>query len=367
MAVWIASAAFSLEGLVKRELQGLGFDAKAENGAVRFETDTAGAFLANLRLRTADRVLMVLAQGEATSFEQLFQLVRAIPWADYLPRDACFPVSGHCARSQLMSVSDCQAISKKAIVERLKEQYKTEWFEETGATYSVCVAIHGDIARITLDASGEALNRRGYRTWNGEAPLRETLAAALVDLSPWREGTPLHDPCCGTGTILIEAAFRMAKRAPGLTRAFSMEQWGFVDRASCKTLRDAAKAQFDPSLIEGITGSDVDPEALALCKKHLVQAGLGGRIQVYEKDLRDLDPLAEKTCIITNPPYGERLSSKKEAETLYRQMRKLEAKTRGGRVCVLTSNPAFEKLFGKRATHKRRLYNGRIECEYLMF
>lgn len=367
MAVWIASAAFSLEGLVKRELQGLGFDAKAENGAVRFETDTAGAFLANLRLRTADRVLMVLAEGEATSFEQLFQLVRAIPWADYLPRDARFPVSGHCARSQLMSVSDCQAISKKAIVERLKEQYKTEWFEETGAAYAISVAIHGDIARITLDASGEALNRRGYRTWNGEAPLRETLAAALVDLSPWHEGNPLHDPCCGTGTILIEAAFRMANRAPGLTRAFAMEQWNFVDKASCKVLRDTAKAQFDPSLVEGITGSDVDPEALVLCKKHIVQAGLSGRIQVYEKDLRDLAPLAEKTCIVTNPPYGERLSSKKEAETLYRQMRKLEAKTKGGHVCVLTSNPAFEKLFGKRATHKRRLYNGRLECEYLMF
>lgn len=367
MAVWIASAAFSLEGLVKRELQGLGFDARAENGAVRFEADAQGAFKANLHLRTADRVLMVLAEGEATSFEQLFQLVRSIPWADYLPRDARFPVSGHCARSQLMSVSDCQAVSKKAIVERLKEKYKTEWFEETGATYAVSIAIHSDRARVTLDASGEALNRRGYRTWNGEAPLRETLAAALVDLSPWREGSPLHDPCCGTGTILIEAAFRMAKRAPGLTRAFAMEQWAFVDKVSCNTQRQAAMAQFDPSLVEGITGSDVDPEALVLCKRHIVQAGLGGRIQVYEKDLRDLPTLAEKTCIITNPPYGERLSSKKEAETLYRQMRKLELKSQGGRVCVLTGNPAFEKFYGKRAAHKRRLYNGRLECEYLVF
>ncbi|MHC1785873.1 MAG: class I SAM-dependent RNA methyltransferase [Christensenellales bacterium] len=367
MPTWIATAAFGLEGLVKQELQALGFQATAENGGARFQADTAGAFYANLHLRTADRVQLLLKEGEATSFEALFQLVRSITWEDYLPPDARFPVSGHCARSQLMSVSDCQAITKKAIVERLKDSCKKDWFEETGALYAVSLTLHENRARLTLDASGEALNKRGYRTWNGEAPLRETLAAALIDLSPWQGGLPLHDPCCGTGTLLIEAAFRMARRAPGLTRPFAMEQWGFVDRASCQRMRDEAKALFDPSLVEGITGSDVDPEALVLCKRHIVQAGLGGRIQVFQKDLRDLEPLAEGTVVVTNPPYGERMSSRKEAQSLYRQMRRLEEKTRGGRVCVLTSDAAFEKLYGRRASKKRRLYNGRLECEFLVF
>ncbi len=367
MSTWIASAAFGLEGLVKRELQSLGFEGRVATGGVRFEADGAGAFLCNLQLRTADRVLLLVTEGPATSFEELFELVRAVNWADYLPRGARFPVSGHCARSQLMSVSDCQAITKKAIAQKLSEKYKTDWLEESGATYQVSVTIHENIARITLDASGDALNRRGYRTWNGEAPLRETLAAALVDISPWRPGQPLHDPCCGTGTILIEAALRTANRAPGLNRGFAMEQWAFVDQKACQRLREQAKASVDLSLIEGISGSDVDPEALKLCRKHIAQAGLSGKIEVFEKDFRDLEPLTPGTCIITNPPYGERLYTKQQVHTLYRQMRRLEEKTQGGRVCVLTSVPAFEKLYGRRASRKRRLYNGRLECEFLVF
>ena len=222
-------------------------------------------------------------------------------------------------------------------------------------------------AGVVVDASGDALNRRGYRTWNGEAPLRETLAAALVALSPWRPGQPLHDPCCGTGTILIEAAFRQANRAPGLTRPFAMEQWHFADAAQCRRIREESKGLFDPRQVRDISGSDVDPQALALFEKHLRQAGLQGRIRMFEKDLRDLPPFPPDTCVITNPPYGERLGGKKEAETLYRQMRKLETQSAASRVCVLTSNPAFERLYGKRATKKRRLYNGRLECEYLIF
>ena len=364
---WIATASFGLEGVVKRELQDMSLTAQAVNGGVRFEGTAEEAFRANLWLRCADRVLLIVGEGEATSFEALFEFIRALPWENWLPQDAKFPVTGHCARSQLMSVRDVQAISKKAVAERLKQRYKTNWMAETGAEYAIHVAIHQNQVRVTLDASGDALNRRGYRTWNGEAPLRETLAAALVALSPWRLGQPLHDPCCGTGTILIEAAFRQANRAPGLTRPFAMEQWHFADTAQCRRIRAEAKGLFDPRQVRDISGSDLDPQALALFEKHLRQAGLQGRIRMFEKDLRDLPPFPPDTCVITNPPYGERLGGKKEAETLYRQMRKLETQSGASRVCVLTSNPAFERLYGKRATKKRRLYNGRLECEYLIF
>lgn len=367
MMDWIASAAFGLEGLVKREMQGLGIEPVMVQGGVRFSGDIQTAFKANLELRTADRVQLIVGEGEARSFEELFQLVSSIHWEDYIPKAAQFPVTGQCARSQLMSVRDVQSISKKAIVERLKKRYKTEWLQETDESYAIHIAIHEDKVRVTIDSSGDALNRRGYRTWNGEAPLRETLAAALVDLSPWYSGQPLHDPCCGTGTILIEAAFKMSKRAPGLIRPFAMEKWHFVDKKACDSIRREAKFRFNPDLVRGISGSDVDPEALLLCKKHIAQSGLAGRIEVFEKDLRDLEPLKENTCVITNPPYGERIGSKKDIETLYHQMRKLETKAMAKRVCILTANPSFEKLFGRRATRKRRLYNGRLECEYLIF
>ncbi len=367
MTTWIAAAAFGLEGLVKRELQALGLEARPEMGGVRFECEPDKAFEANVWLRTADRVLLLAGEGQATSFEELFQLTLGIPWEDYLPVDARFPVSGHCARSQLMSVRDCQSIIKKAVVERLKKRYRRGVFDETGATYAISFSIHNNQARLMLDASGDALNKRGYRTWNGEAPLRETLAAALVDLSPWRPGQPLHDPCCGTGTILVEAAFKAARRAPGLKRAFAMESWHFVDASACRAARQAAEAQFDLSLVEGITGSDVDEQALALCKKHLQQAGLGGKVRVHQQDLRDLPAFQPETCVIANPPYGERLGDRKGTETLYRQMRWLETRAGARQVCVLTANPAFERLYGRRAARKRRLYNGRLECEYLVF
>ncbi|NLD51998.1 MAG: class I SAM-dependent RNA methyltransferase [Clostridiales bacterium] len=367
MMIWIATAAFGLEGLVKRELLDLGLDARPELGGVRFEGDSDKAFEANLWLRTADRVLLLTGEGQVLTFEELFQLVLSIPWEDYLPADARFPVSGHCARSQLMSVRDCQSIIKKAIVERLKKKYRRNQFEETGSIYAVSFSIHNNQAKLMLDASGDALNRRGYRTWNGEAPLRETLAAALVELSPWQPGQPLYDPCCGTGTILVEAAFRAARRAPGLKRAFAMENWQFVDVEACRAARQAAEARFDLNLVEGIGGSDVDEQALSLCKKHLQQAGLGGRVRVHQQDMRDLPPFLPNTCVIANPPYGQRLGDKKGTETLYRQMRWLDTRAGASQVCVLTANPAFERLYGRRCTKKRRLYNGRLECEYLIF
>ena len=367
MFEFLATAAFGLEGLVKSELVALGMPAKAESGGARFAGSLENAFKANLCLRTADRVQLVLAERNAMSFEELFQLVRGISWEDYLPRNAKFPVSGHCARSQLMSVSDCQAITKKAIVERLKGHYKQEWFDETGDEYAVQVVLHSDVARITINTSGDALNRRGYRTWNGEAPLRETLAAAMVDLSPWRGETPLHDPCCGTGTILIEAAFKQAHRAPGLARSFAMEKWQLGDKGKYRDMRREAEAAFDPKLIDSISGSDKDPAALELCNRHIRQAGLENKISVFQEDLRTLKIERECICFVTNPPYGERLDDRKTAEKVYRDLGLLQQRHPQSRLCALTAHQGFERFYGKKASKKRRLYNGRLECEYLIY
>ena len=364
---FFATAAFGLEGIVRRELHHVGLEGKGEVGGVRFSATPAQAFQANLWLRTADRVLLIVGEGKVLSFEELFQLVLSLPWEDYLPKNARFPVNGKCARSQLMSVRDCQAITKKAIVERLKRHYKTQWFDETGPEYAIDVSIHGDLARLTLDTSGNALNKRGYRTWNGEAPLRETLAAALVMLAPWREGMPLHDPCCGTGTLLIEAAYLRSHRAPGLTRPFACEAWPMFPKQKMVHLRQEAEERFDPTLIGDISGSDIDPEALTLCKRHIKQAGLGGKITVYQKDLRELTLEASAPMLLMNPPYGERLSDRKQCEKLYRDIRSLYDRTPDCRLGVITAHTGFERCFGKRASQKRRLYNGRLECEYLIY
>jgi putative N6-adenine-specific DNA methylase len=279
---WIASAAFGLEGLVKRDLERLGVGGirTLPTGGVLFEGDGAAGFQANLWLRTADRVLLEVGRFEARSFEALFEGVKALPWPDFLPRDAAFPVRAQCARSQLMSPRDCQAIAKKAVVERLKAAYRMDWLPETGQAYAIDVSVHEDEVVVALDSSGASLSRRGYRTWNGEAPLRETLAAALVFLSPWKPSLALHDPCCGTGTILIEAALIALDRAPGLMRTFDCEAWAFMPKDAIRAAREAAKDRFEAAKSRPLTvrGSDIDPEAIKLAERHVQQAGLSGRI-----------------------------------------------------------------------------------------
>ena len=365
---FLATAAFGLEGIVSAELKRLGMrDVKAENGGARFTAGMAEAFFCNLRLRSADRVLMVLAERECRSFEELFQLVKSVAWEALLTPDAAIHVSGKCARSQLMSVRDCQAISKKAIIERLRQATGRQVFPETGAVYPIDVAIHGDVARITLDFSGEALNRRGYRTWNGEAPLRETLAASLVELSPWRPGMRLHDPCCGTGTLLIEAAFREAHRAPGMTRHFACESFGFFPTAEAEALRRQAETDYEPDRVQGISGSDIDPAALELASRHVRQAGLEGRIALSRRPLQELQLPDPEGVFLCNPPYGERLSDRKSCEKLYGDLRRLKERHPGWALCAISSDPAFERSYGRRADKKRRLYNGRLECEFFIY
>ena len=364
---FLATAAFGLEGLVARELRALGCPADAINGGAAFHGTLEDAMRANLCLRSADRVLLVLDTFPATTFEALFEGVRAIAWEDYLTPQCAFPVSGNCARSTLMSIRDCQSITKKAIVERLKSRYPLDWFPENGPVVPISVTLHGDTARLCIDLSGTALNRRGYRTWNGEAPLRETLAASLVSLSPWRPGLPLYDPCCGTGTLLIEAAMVMGKLAPGLERPMAMESFPFVSQDMCRRLRETLRAQAEPDHIRDISGSDIDPQALTLARRHLAQAGLKGKLSLSCMDLRNVQLQAPQGVFLCNPPYGERLSDRRSCEQLYAELSRLQDRHPGWTLCAISSHPQFERCFGRRADKKRRLYNGRLECEFMTF
>ena len=364
----IATAAFGLEGVVAGELKRLGMrEVRGEQGGARFRATPAELFLCNLRLRCADRVLMVLSEAECRSFEELFQLVRGVAWESLMPPDAAIHVTGKCVRSQLMSVRDCQAVGKKAIIERLRRATGRSVFPETGAVYPIDIALHGDVARVTLDTSGDALNRRGYRTWNGEAPLRETLAAALVELSPWRPGMPLHDPCCGTGTLCIEAAFRQAHRAPGMARSFACENFPFFPRAEMLEIRERVRGEAELARVSGISGSDIDAGALDLAERHLRQAGLAGLIPLTCEPLETLQLSEANGVFLCNPPYGERLSDRKSCEKLYGELRRLQARHPGWSLCAISSDPGFERAFGRRADRRRRLYNGRLECEFMTF
>ena len=365
---WLASAAFGLEGMVAGELRALGAaDVKPLSpGGALFRGDAALAFEANLRLRLADRVMLVLTEGEARTFEELFQLCANIPWERYVAPEDAFPVRAKCVRSILMSPPACQSIVKKAAAQRLGGVYESGWLPETGPVCQIDVSIYRDQVMICLDASGDALSRRGYRTWNGEAPLRETLAAALVTLSGWRFNQPLADPCCGTGTILIEAAMRALRRAPGINRAFAMEGWRIADKRRFDALREAARGQagfHGPIII----GSDIDPEAVELARRHAARAEVTDHIQFHVCDLRDVNLPYASGVFIVNPPYGERLGDRRAARALCAQLRKLADRHPGWALCAFSADPGFERVYGRRADKKRRLYNGRLECEMMLF
>ena len=370
---WIASAAFGMEGMTGRDLKRMGMQnvRVLDVGGATFEGDYLDAFRANLWLRTCDRIMRVLAQFEARSFEELFQGVKKIEWEKLLPEDARFPIRAKCVKSQLMSPSDVQKIAKRAMVERMKAAYGADWFSETGALFQIDISIRDDVVTVCVDASGEPLSKRGYRTWNGEAPLRETLAAALVLQSGWHPWQPLYDPCCGTGTILIEAAFIAASRAPGLTRRFAMESWPAViyEFEKFEAVRREAREKFEEGLKRPIriAGSDISPEAIELAKRHLRQAGLAGRIELQVKDLRDVTLAGEPGVFIANPPYGERLDSARAAHAIARQLGLLQRRNPGWTLCAFSADMGFEREYGRRATRRRRYYNGRIECEYRIF
>lgn len=364
----IATATFGLEAVVAREVKELGYeDMMVENARVTFAGDESAICRANLWLRSADRVLLKMGEFKATTFEELFQQTRALPWPDWLPENACFPVEGKSVRSRLHSVPDCQAIVKKAVVEKMKEKYKKQWFEETGPRYTIEVALLKDLATLTIDTSGAGLHKRGYRKLGSQAPLKETLAAAMIQLSRWQPDRPLLDPLCGSGTIPIEAALIGLNLAPGLQREFAAESWPVIPKELWVKAREEARdlASFDLPL--RVQGSDLDGDVLSLARYHARQAGVAEKIFFQKLPVAELRSKHKYGFLICNPPYGERLGESREVEKLYREMGTAFKMLDTWSVYVLTSHPDFERHFGKKANKKRKLYNGRIECHYYQF
>ncbi|MEX1097868.1 MAG: class I SAM-dependent RNA methyltransferase [Planctomycetales bacterium] len=364
----IATATFGLEAVVARELEQLGYTERTvEDGRVIFAGDEATVCRANLRLRSADRVLIRVGEFPARDFGELFDRTRELPWEEWVPVDGEFPVRGRSARSQLHSVPHCQSIVKKAIVERLREKHGAKWFQETGALFGIEVALKKDVATLTLDTTGPGLHKRGYRTLVGAAPLKETRAAGLVQLSYWNRDRPLLDPFCGSGTIPIEAALIARNRAPGLNREFAAEGWRQFPRSLWKQARDECRDLERPPGEGVIRGCDRDPAALDLARRHARQAGVPDDVRFEQAEFQSLEIEGDYGCVIANPPYGERIGEKRETEQLYRDMGRILGRLDTWSVYVLTSHPGFEKLYGRRADRRRKLYNGRIECTYYQY
>lgn len=368
MVTYMIPCLLGLEKLVSDEVKRLGLqDVRAENGRILCRGSMADCARLNINLRCGARVMLVLGQFPALSFEELFQGVRAIPWEDYLPRDAAFPVKGYAISSQLHAVSACQSIIKKAMVERMKAAYGLEQFPETGAKYQVRFSIFKDEAAICLDTSGEGLYKRGYRAVGVEAPLRETLAAALVTLSRYRGRDPFCDPFCGSGTIPIEAALIARNRAPGLDRRFDDQRWEFLPGQVWMDAADEAQdkefhGQYD------IWGGDIDPRAVDIARDNARKAGVDDCIRFEVADAAKFRRDSQYGQLVTNPPYGERLLERQEAEELYRMLGKVwKTLPEGWRTLVLSSHTEFERAFGRPADKKRKLYNGMIKCDVFMY
>ena len=364
----IATSAFGIESVTAREISELGYkDILTENGRVTFRGDFDDIARANVCLRTADRILIKLAQFKATTFEELFQGVYAVEWADILSPDAFIHVVGKSVKSTLFSVPDCQSITKKAIIEKLKLKFGKEIFPEDGAEYRISVSILKDIVTVTLDTSGAGLHKRGYRSLAGEAPLKETLACSLLLLSYWRGEGLLVDPLCGSGTIPIEAAMIALDIAPGMNRGFAAERWQNFDYDAFERARDEAKQRVRTDLNLNIYGSDIDPKAIELAMRHAEEAGVDEYIRLKQMNVADLSSKEKYGFIVTNPPYGERLGESREAEELYRVMGKTFSALDTWSFYVITSNPYFEKNFGRKADKRRKLYNGKLECQYYQY
>ncbi len=359
---------FGLEGLVGDEVRRLGLErVQVENGRVTCQGTEADLPRLNLNLRCGERVLLQLAAFPARSFEALFQGTAAVRWEDFVPGDGQFPVKGYALDSQLHSVPDCQKIVKKAAAERLGRAYGAARLPETGAKYQIQFAIMKDQCALYLDTSGAGLHKRGYRATGVEAPLRETLAAAMVSLSRFRGKDPFRDPFCGSGTIAIEAALIAKNRAPGLDRSFDAQKWRWLDsRLWLDAAGEAMDKEFDGQY--DIWGGDIDPKAVRIAGENAVKAGVEDLVRFEVSDVKNFRCQGEYGQIATNPPYGERLLEKEDAEKLYRIFggvyRNVPQKWR---VLVLTSHPEFERFFGRKAEKKRKLYNGMIKCGLFQF
>ena len=364
---FVVPCLFGLEGLAAEELRRLDLqNVRAENGRVLFDGGWEAMAMANLWLRTGERVLLRLAEGEAKTFEELFQLVSRTPLEDLIPKDGKFPVKGHSLNSQLRSVPDCQAIVKRAAAKRLGEKYGVGWLPETGALYQLQFSLMHDRFELFLDTTGAGLHKRGYRAVGNDAPLRETLAAGMIQLTRYRGRDFFWDPFCGSGTIPIEAALIAMNRAPGLNRPFAFERFACVDSAMMPRLRQEAPDREYHGTYR-ILGSDNDPKCVSLAMSNARKAGVGRLIEFRDGDATKMSLPASEGILVTNPPYGQRMLEQRQAQSLMGAFGRHLKFADGWKKYIISSEPEFEHYFGRRADKRRRLYNGMIPCEYYMY
>lgn len=357
-----------LEGLIADELREMGAeDVNAENGRVLFSGDEHILARANICSRFSERILVMIGTFEAHSFEELFQGTKRLPWEQWIGKKDRFPVKGYSLNSDLFSVSDCQSIIKKAVVERLKTKYTIPWFEETGALYQIQFSIMKNQVSLFIDTSGRGLHKRGYRPDANAAPLKETLAASLCQISRLRHYHTLYDPMCGSGTILIEGALMALNIAPGLYRRFTADTWSQIPAEIWQEERRRAVSLQRHDIDFHAYGYDIDPEALEIAKENARKARVEDYITFTLRDVKDFEPETERATVIVNPPYGERLLDIDNARGLYKKMGERFIPAKGRSYTVITADEEFEKAFGRKADKRRKLYNGMIKCQVYMY
>ena len=363
----IATSTVGIESITAKELRALGYeDLKIENGRVTFEGDEMDIAIANIHLRTADRVLIKMAEFEARSFEELFQGTKSVEWSKLIPIDGVMHVTGKSIKSTLHSVPDCQSIVKKAIVKSMTESYGIEQFSESGPVYKIEVSILKDVVTLTIDTTGPGLHKRGYRELAGIAPLKETLAASMLLISRWNDEFELIDPFCGSGTILVEAAMIALNIAPGVNRNFVCETWPSMDKDMFESVRDGARNSEKHKDLK-IIGYDIDYKTLKVAMENAKKAGVDKYIQFQKRDFMEFSTSRKYGFIVSNPPYGERIGEKKALDELYKHMGATKRRLDSWDFNILTSFEPFEKTLGVKSTKNRKLYNGKIKCYYYQY
>lgn len=361
---------FGLEAVLKREIYDLGYEiTKVEDGRVTFEGDEEAICRANIFLRTAERVMIQVGRFKATTFEELFQEIKNLPWEEYIPEDGKFWVKkASSINSKLFSPSDIQSIAKKAMVERMKQKYHKEWFKEDGASYPVRIFLLKDEVTVALDTSGDSLHKRGYRTMTSKAPLTETLAASLIMLTPWRKDRILVDPFCGSGTFPIEAAMIAANIAPGMNRDFTAEEWtNLIDRKLWYECVKEAEDMIDTTVKVDIQGYDIDGDVIKAARENAKRAGVEHMIHFQQRAVADLSHPKKYGFIITNPPYGERLEDKADLPELYTQIGQAYQRLDSWSMFLITSYTETEKYIGRKADKNRKIYNGMLKTYFYQF
>lgn len=364
----VATCLFGLERLLGEEIDKIGGKrVETMDGRITFDGDEKTLVMANLRLRCAERVFLWLGSFPVYSFDDLFEGTKALPWERFIGRDDAFPVKGHAIHSRLYSVPDCQSIVKKAVVDRLAGTYGIKLFPEEGVKYQIEFFIFKDVATLMIDTSGVALHKRGYRPASGEAPLRETLGAAIATIARPKEDVLFWDPFCGSGTIAIEAAMIATNTAPGLLRSFAAEDFPIIDKGLWREERERARADIITDSRFEAYASDIDEEVLQKARLNADRAGVAHRIKIFKADARDIKKLDRRGTVACNPPYGERMMTQNEVEALYRSIGKAFDSLSPWQIYVLTSAENFERLYGRRADKIRKLYNGMIPCRLYQY